>query len=123
MLKSAFGANVFILAQASAAVDPGNRALDHPAARLDLKADLIGRARDNLDRDTKHVGGPFDHIYCYDEASATARFSGAEGGQVQPMLGCAGDFCHPFDFRTRTNQIASTGVEGRLARNHGCAPE
>jgi hypothetical protein len=51
-----------ILAQAPAALDPGNRALDDPPARLDLKADLSGRARDNLDRDTKHAFGPFDQV-------------------------------------------------------------
>src|SRR6266540_3119590 len=51
-----------ILAQTSAAVDPGNRALNHPAARLNLKTDLIGTARDNLDRDTQHLCCPFDQI-------------------------------------------------------------
>jgi hypothetical protein len=40
-----------ILAQAPATAQPRNRTLDHPAARLDLKADLIGWARNNLNRD------------------------------------------------------------------------
>src|SRR4029079_17700164 len=51
-----------ILTQTPATVDPRNRALNHPATRLDLKADLLGRARDNLNRDTQHVCGPFDQI-------------------------------------------------------------
>ena len=51
-----------ILAQAPATAQPRNRALDHPAARLGLKANLVGRARDYLDRDTQHLCRPFDHI-------------------------------------------------------------
>src|SRR4030095_579723 len=35
---------------------------DHPAARLHLKADLVGRARNNLDGDTEHLGRSFDQI-------------------------------------------------------------
>src|SRR4029078_7820288 len=51
-----------ILTQAPATVDPGDRALDDPTARLHLKADLVGRGGYNLDRDTQHLCSPFDHI-------------------------------------------------------------
>jgi hypothetical protein len=49
-----------ILAQASAAVDPGNCPFNDPPARLHLKPNLLSWTRHNLDRDTKDLGGPFD---------------------------------------------------------------
>src|SRR5438093_9499556 len=51
-----------ILAQASAAVDPGNCALNYPSARKHKKAFLINRALHDFDRNTKHLGGPFEEI-------------------------------------------------------------
>src|SRR5262245_12186158 len=51
-----------ILTQASAAVDPRNCTLDDPTARLNLKADLLSWVCDNLDRDTKHLGSPFEQV-------------------------------------------------------------
>jgi len=53
---------LYILTQAPAPVDPRNCALDNPAAWLNLKAYLIGWTSDNLDRDTKNLGGPFDQV-------------------------------------------------------------
>src|SRR5262249_44562147 len=60
--RAILGQMLNILTQASAAVEPRNRTLDYPAAWLNLKANLIGRARNNLDSDTEHLGGPFDQL-------------------------------------------------------------
>ena len=40
-----------VLRQASISVDPCEEAFDHPAARQDLEADLIGDLPDDLDGD------------------------------------------------------------------------
>lgn len=56
------GVALKILAQATAVVEPRNRALGQWAARLHLEANLVGRACGNLDRDTEHLRGPFDQI-------------------------------------------------------------
>ena len=45
-----------ILGEPSIAVDPGEEALDHPAARQDDEADLIGEFLDDFDGDAGGVG-------------------------------------------------------------------
>src|SRR5262249_22384141 len=79
-----------ILTQASAAVDPRNRTLDHPTARLDLKANLIGHAPNNLDRDTEHLGGPFAKV-------ATVTLVSPGIGHTWTQLLCLGErWLHPI---------------------------
>jgi hypothetical protein len=45
-----------IFTQTSTPIDPGDCALDHPATRLDLKANLFSLACHNLDRNAKNLG-------------------------------------------------------------------
>jgi hypothetical protein len=48
-------AGLEVFGQAAVAVDPGEEALDHPAAGQNLEADLIGDLFDDLDGDRSGV--------------------------------------------------------------------
>jgi hypothetical protein len=53
------GVRLKILAQAPAAIDPGNRTFDYPAAWKHLETNLLGRTLYDLNRNTEHLGGLF----------------------------------------------------------------
>src|SRR5215204_1154198 len=51
-----------VLPEASVTADPGEEALDHPSARMDRKADLVGRLPDDLDGNAGGARGPLSGI-------------------------------------------------------------
>ena len=78
-----------VLGEASAAIDPGEEALDHPAAGLDGEADLAGVLSDDLDGDGRGVRDPVAGVAAigedrFDKGEGVAR--GLQGAAAVPVL-------------------------------------